>query len=355
MKVLLVKMSSMGDILHTFPALTDLQAQRPDIELHWVVEKSFADMAAWHPAVSRVIPITLRHWLKQRDRKAWSEWTAWRDTLAETEYDLVIDAQGLIKSALVARQARRHTNHPNIHGYNRSAARESLASVLYQRRHAVPSGLHAVEKARHLLAAALGYEVAGPPEFGVRQRFLDASGSQPNNPPIQLIPGTTWHTKHWHPAHWQSLAEALVARGYPVEVIWGSPAEQQIANSLAKAVPGVATSAERLSIPAVTQKLAEARAVIGPDTGFSHIAGALGTNALALYGPTSPRQVGLIGDHTRNAYIEMSCAPCHKKSCKWLPADSSETPPCMRDLTPDTVIQWVDDTLQSASSASARP
>ncbi|MCH8553023.1 MAG: lipopolysaccharide heptosyltransferase I [Natronospirillum sp.] len=344
MKALLIKMSSMGDILHTFPALTDLQRQRPDVKLHWVVEKGFADMAAWHPAVAEVIPITQRQWLRQRDRASWREWSAWRTRLKDDRFKLVVDAQGLLKSALIASQA----NADQRHGFGGRSLRELPAGWLYHHAHDVigadetPLEVHATERLRRLLGAAFGYEVTGEPEFGIRSQFV-TDESEPG--PVLLIPGTTWHTKHWVLAHWTTLAQRLHEAGHAVEVIWGSPEEQSMAQAIRASVDAVQVADERLSIPEVTHKLANARAVIGMDTGFTHIAGALGTPSIALYGPTSPAQVGLIGRHTRNLTLSLECAPCHKRDCKWLEKGSAEPPPCMRDLMPEKVYDALQDIL----------
>ena len=346
MRALLIKMSSMGDILHTFPALTDLRRHRPDVELHWVVEKGFADMAAWHPAVERVIPITQRQWLRQRDRASWRAWKAWRQDLRRERYDLVLDAQGLLKSGLIARQAHAAERH----GFGGRSLREKPAALFHGRSHDVlrsdeaPRELHAVEQNRRLFSQVFHYALSGEPEFGVRQRFVDCRADS-RSAPVILIPGTTWHTKHWVPAHWVTLARQLLDDGFAVEIIWGSPEEQAMARQIQAEAGAVEVADGRLSIPEVTQRLARARAVIGPDTGFTHIAGALGTPSIALYGPTAPDQVGLIGRHTRNLTLNLDCAPCHKRDCKWLEQGSTAPPPCMRDLTAEQVYRTLKNLL----------
>ena len=124
MKILLIKMSSMGDIFHTFPAITDLKTQFPDAIVDWVVEEGFKEIVSWHPGVRRAIPIGLRRWVKARDRKSWRELKAFRHELRAEDYDLIIDAQGLLKSILVAK----FVNAKVIHGFDKHSAREPLAS-----------------------------------------------------------------------------------------------------------------------------------------------------------------------------------------------------------------------------------
>ncbi len=154
MRVLVVKTSSMGDVLHTLPALTDAMQAMPDIRFDWVVEEGFAQIPSWHPAVERVLPVAIRRW-----RKAWfsapisAERRAFRDALRAVRYDAVIDAQGLVKSAaLVTRLARGIK-----HGMDWQTAREPLASLFYNRRHPIAKAQHAVERTRELFAKSLGY------------------------------------------------------------------------------------------------------------------------------------------------------------------------------------------------------
>lgn len=153
MRVLLVKTSSLGDLVHTFPAITDASRALPGLQLDWLVEESFAEVPAWHPAIDQVIPIALRRW--RRDwRKAYrsGQIAGFRSRLRERGYDLVIDTQGLLKSALPARWAR-----GPVVGYDRRSAREPLAALFYQRRITVSRGQRAIERTRQLFAEALGY------------------------------------------------------------------------------------------------------------------------------------------------------------------------------------------------------
>ena len=151
MRVLIVKMSSLGDVIHTLPALTDAMAARPELRFDWIVEEAFSEVPGWHPAVERVIPIALRRWRKQPlSSFSGPEWRDFRRTLGAAHYDRVIDAQGLIKSALVSRLAR-----APVYGFDRHSAREGAAALAYQNRIPVPRQMHAVERTRQLFAGAL--------------------------------------------------------------------------------------------------------------------------------------------------------------------------------------------------------
>mgnify|MGYP003604329080 FL=1 len=155
MRVLLIKTSSLGDVIHTLPALTDAARAIPGIQFDWVVEEGFAEIPTWHPAVAQVIPVALRRWRKNL-LQTWKsgEWAAFKQRLREGRYDLVIDAQGLLHSALLTR----YVDAP-VAGLDRASAREPLASRCYDRPCAVAWGQHAVERVRQLFAQALGYSL----------------------------------------------------------------------------------------------------------------------------------------------------------------------------------------------------
>ena len=203
MRVLLIKTSSLGDVVHTLPALTDAVRAIPGIQFDWVVEEGFAEIPAWHPAVAQVIPVAIRRWRKhlwQTFRQG--EWKRFKQRLGETQYDLVIDAQGLLKSAWLTR----YVNAP-IAGLDRDSAREPLASRFYDRAYAVPREQHALERTRQLFAQALGYALpAGLGDYGLnRAQLADAAPL----PYLLFLHGTTWASKHWPEADWRQLAEQM--------------------------------------------------------------------------------------------------------------------------------------------------
>lgn len=332
LRILLVKMSSMGDIFHTFPAISDLKAHYPNAVIDWVVEDGFKEIADWHPAINKAIPISLRRWMKERGGKSWSQFRAWKKQLQAEKYDLVIDAQGLFKSAVIAKCANAKT----IKGYNSKSAREPIASLFYNKRFSVNKNLHAVERTRLLFAQAFGYTPTPILNFGINQNF---SHVIKNPHKLMFIIGTSWVTKLWSSLHWQQLAAIAIEEGFEVEILWGSSEERAIADSIIAACPKATRPLQRMTITAIAEKLVEAAGVIGLDTGFSHLAGALETPTIALYGPTSPLKVGLIGEHTSNLQLEqhLSCMPCHKRQCKWLPENSHDTPPCMNGIKPFNV------------------
>lgn len=334
----------MGDIFHTFPAITDLKAQFPNAEIHWVVEDGFKEIAAWHPAVTKVIPVHLRRWMKERKLSSWREFKTWKAAIQTEYYDYVVDAQGLLKSSLIARSA----NGKAVHGYHKRSARESISHWFYNRTYRVEKDQHAVQRTRQLFGKIFYYTPAEAINFGINQNF---SHVQKNPRKLVFIIGTSWVTKLWATSEWQMLTQIAIDAGYAVEIIWGSAEEKAIAQKIIDANPMATRPAERMSITAVAEKLVEAAGIVGLDTGFSHLAGALETPTIALYGPTSPVKVGLIGNHTLNMQLSpaLDCMPCHKRHCKWLPENSVDTPQCLQKIKAEQVWQQLTAKLNGRS------
>lgn len=293
MRVLIVKTSSMGDVLHTLPALTDAMRAIPDIRFDWVVEEGFAQIPSWHEAVDRVIPVAIRRW-----RKAWfsapikAERKAFRDAIQAVKYDAIIDAQGLVKSAaLVTRLA-----HGIKHGMDWSSAREPLASLFYNRRHHIAKQQHAVERTRELFAKSLGYtkpETQG--DYAIAQHFVGAF-TPAEAPYCVFLHATTRDDKHWPEENWRELIGLLGERGLRIKLPWGAPHEEARAKRLAEGFDYVEVL-PRLSLEKVAHVLAGAEFVVSVDTGLSHLTAALDRPNITLYGPTDP---GLIGGYGKN-------------------------------------------------------
>ncbi|MDZ4255314.1 MAG: lipopolysaccharide heptosyltransferase I, partial [Sulfuritalea sp.] len=163
MRILLIKTSSLGDVVHNLPVVTDLRRSYPEAQIDWVVEEGFCEIPRLHPGLNRVIPVALRRWRKALLTPAtWGEIRSFRSALQEQSYDLVIDTQGLLKSALIARLAR-----GTRCGYNATAAREAIAARFYDVRFEVGKDLHAVERNRRLVALAAGYSASSAPDYGI--------------------------------------------------------------------------------------------------------------------------------------------------------------------------------------------
>lgn len=286
-RVLVIKMSSLGDVIHTLPALSDAAAARPGIRFDWVVEEAFAEIPGWHPAVDTVIPVALRRWRKRplRDFRG-PEWRRARNALGRQRYDAVIDAQGLIKSAFIARLVKAPR-----YGMDRKSAREGLASAVYHHRIAVPRDMHAVERTRQLFARSLAYTMpATPAAYGLELARPAALAT----PTLLFFHGTARAEKLWPEKHWRELLSLAVAAGYQVWLPWGNEGERERALRIA----GESDSAEvlpQMGLSELAGKLLQVQAAVAVDTGLGHLCAALDVPAVSLYGPTSTRLVGTCG------------------------------------------------------------
>ncbi|MCC8464127.1 lipopolysaccharide heptosyltransferase RfaC [Photorhabdus bodei] len=290
MRVLLVKTSSMGDVLHSLPALTDAERNLPDVRFDWVVEEGFAQIPGWHSAVDQIIPVAIRRW-----RKNWfspeirAERRLFKEKLKLHQYDAIIDAQGLLKSAfLVTRLA-----YGPKHGYNRKSIREPLASFFYDCCHAVSKQQHAVERIRELFAVSLGYtKPAAQGDYGIARHFLKQKLENQGDY-LVFLHATTRDEKHWPESHWRQLIAEIQPTGMKIKLPWGAEHEYQRALRLAENFSHVEVL-PKLTLAQVAQELACTKAVVSVDTGLSHLTAALDRPNITLFGPTDP---GLIGGY----------------------------------------------------------
>lgn len=284
MRILFVKTSSLGDVVHNCPAVSEAARRVPEARIDWVVEEPFAEIAQLHGSVRRVIPVAIRRWRGALlAPSTWSDARRFRDALREERYDCVIDSQGLLKSALITALARGPK-----HGYARSSAREPIAARFYAHRHEVDAALHAVERNRRLAAAALGYESQGPCDYGLR---VTGATAQPR---ALLFTMTSRADKLWPESNWQALGSELAARGLQCVLPWGGEQERERCARIAAAVKG-ALVPERASLAELARLAAGARCVIGVDTGLTHLAAAVGAPVVGLYGGSDPALTGLYG------------------------------------------------------------
>ena len=283
--VLLVKMSSMGDVIHNLPVVNDIRAHHPDATIHWVVEEGFASIPTWHSGVARVLPIALRRWRKSPTALL-REWPPFQIKLRETNYDLIIDTQGLLKSALVARQA-----HGVRHGFSLRSAREPLATVFYKHRHDVARAQHAVTRNRQLAAQALGYGLPATVNFGLVALASDGF-TLPNKPYAVLLHATSNAKKQWPQPHWIALAKELATRGITSVLPGGSAVERTRSKEIVGHVPS-AVALPPLSLAELAWLITNAQIVIGVDTGLTHMAAALNIPVIAIFGASDPTLTGV--------------------------------------------------------------
>jgi heptosyltransferase-1 len=284
--ILLIKTSSLGDVVHNLPVVSDILARYPRARVDWVVEEAYRDIVGMHPGVHRAIPVALRRWRGNLLKPAhWREFGQYRRALSGVRYDCVIDTQGLIKSALLAQAA----SGPR-HGYARLSAREPLAARFYDVTHVVPRDLHAVLRNRRLAALALGYEPPAALDYGIA---LPAGAAPVGRAPYcVLLHATGRAEKLWPESSWVRLGGELARRGYASILPWGNAAERARSERIARDLPEAEVPPAQ-GILGIAGLLAGAHAVVGVDTGLSHLAAALGCPVVALYCGTPPRLYGV--------------------------------------------------------------
>jgi heptosyltransferase-1 len=323
-RVLLVKMSSLGDLIHVFPAITELVAQCPGVVIDWVVEEAFAAVPSWHSAVHRVIPIALRRWRKSVWQSR-SEVKAFLKQLRHTHYDIIIDAQGLIKSAIIARLA----HGKSVHGFSVDTLREPIARFAYDHMHPIPQ-VHVAHQYKALFAQAMGYKAKDSIDYAVNlptRYYLE-------QPYVFCFHGTTWETKHWPVQYWQKLIAQLRDTGYKIILPWGNALEHERAMLLQKGSDHVEVLPKH-GLTELVQLIRGAAACISVDTGLGHIAAACNVPTIFLFGPTDGARVGGLSGQQINLQATYDCVPCHKKRCLF--ADSHAFPPCYLSLSPNRV------------------
>jgi heptosyltransferase-1 len=284
--ILFIKTSSLGDVIHHMPALTEAFKARPDARFTWLVEEAFAPLVALHPAAAKVIPVAWRRWRKSLLSPATlGEIARSLGAIRAQHYDDIVDSQGLLRSAALARLA-----HGRRHGYDVRSIREPLAALFYDRRYRVSRDLHAVERNRALSGLALGYAPRGAPDFGIeRARFVT-----PGERYAVLLHATARPDKEWPQDNWIALGKALAGQGLALVLPWGTEGERARSDRIAAALPGARVPA-RAPLDTVARLIAGADFVVGVDTGLLHLAAALGVPLVAIFSGSIPKLTGPVG------------------------------------------------------------
>lgn len=284
--ILLVKTSSLGDVVHNLPVVADMRRALGEVAIDWVVERAFAPIPAMHPGVRHVLACELRlwrrSWLTLATRRAWREFV---EQLRAQRYDCVIDTQGLLKSAIIARAALGRRV-----GLDWRSSREPLG-LFYDQVFSISWSLHAVERNRRLAALAMGYDVTGEPDYGIAaERSTFAWLPKPSY--AVFLHATSHPRKLWSEVCWVELGTCVARHGIPVVLAWGNEQEYQRALRLAASIPGACVT-PRLGIAELASLMGGAQFVVGVDTGLTHLAAALGVPVVGLYGATDPRATGI--------------------------------------------------------------
>lgn len=299
-KLLIIKTSSLGDVVHMLPAMTDVHTVLPDVQVDWVVEESFADVPSWHPGVRRILPVALRRWRKQPfQAQTRREIRAFIHAVRQERYDWVLDSQGLLKSAVLGcfASGRRY-------GYDWHSIREPLASIAYQQRMAVSRQCHAITRNRLLTAQSLGYDIDQLPlDYGIARTVFPRLPVTLPEPYVVALHGTSRVYKEWDETQWQALLSALAQQGCHTLLPWGNQREDERANRLARDNAFVRVL-PRCSLGELAGILQNAQAVVGMDTGLMHLAAALDKPGVALYPATIPALTGVLGNADAAAGIQ---------------------------------------------------
>lgn len=314
-KILLVKLSSLGDILHNLPLVWDLRIRLPNAQIDWVVEEGY--MHLLEPLLSRdgfkgidhIIPFSLRRWKKKMfSLNSWKELFSFQRRLQESSYDIVIETQGLLKSALVCFLAKKKpdavitglANATQYSGY------EPLARFFYNQCVQVPIDCHAVDRSRRVMCAALDWpliERSTAPQF-YPQQFLQSLSEKTlpelQKPYVLCFHSTAREAKRWANENWVAFGKELAQQGYQPVFPWGSPSEKLISSELASQIPG-AIVPPAFSIKEAFSVIAGAALTVGVDTGLTHLAAVLGRPAVEIYCDSPQwKTEGYWSEHIRN-------------------------------------------------------
>ncbi|MFM2323114.1 MAG: lipopolysaccharide heptosyltransferase [Pseudomonadota bacterium] len=291
MRVLIVKMSSMGDIIHTLPAVTDAAKAIANIQFDWVAEEAFTEIPRWHQRVDKVIPIALRRWRKQLWQATKSgEVRQFYQKLRSQRYDFVLDAQGSIKSAIITRLSCGYRL-----GMDKNSVREGPAYLAYQQSFSISRQQHAIIRLRQLFAKAFNYTLPTTrPDYAINKESLILPKIELTKNYLIFVPNASGTAKHWSDKSWSLLLAKMAKRGVSVFIPWGSEAERKRVARLVKGYP-LAHILPYLNLDEMAAVLSKAKAVVSVDTGLSHLAAALGIPTMVLYGPTNPLWIGTIG------------------------------------------------------------
>lgn len=357
-RCLIIKTSSLGDIVHTLPALTDAVNAIGNIQFDWVVEENFQEIPSWHPAVNKVIPIALRRWRKTFFKSLFNkslvrEWKQFHQQVQKQNYDYIIDAQGLLKSALITRLVNGKT-----FGLDKNSAREPIASRFYQSPISIAKNQHAVERIRQLFAKVFDYKLLDNFDYGIIDTFkIQRQGIDTDKNNLQIIVneqifffhGTTWETKHWPEIYWLQLANQLTQGKYQILLPWGNISEKQRAERIKEKSdqPEKITILEKMTLKEIAQKLSQVKAVVAVDTGLAHLAAALDKPLISLFGPTNPvltRPYAANKNTQLPMQVDYPCKACMKKQCskvEQIDSNNSIQPACYSSLSPRIVSKKI--------------
>lgn len=285
--VLVIRPSSLGDVVHALPIVADIARHAPHLEVEWVAEEAFAPLVGLHPGIRRVIPVGLRRWRHHLlERGTWTEFDAFRRAVREHRYAAVLDLQEQMKGAIIARLARGPR-----HGFARGSVREPASTLLHEIHHTIDPALHFENRCRILAGRALGYRPEDAPRYGLLPPPMPP-GVVPDARYAVCVHATSRDDKLWPQAQWHTVLSALGAAGLWTLLPWGSAEERARSEEIARGHPQASVPPLQ-PLPVMAAILQCAAVVIGVDTGLVHLAAALGTPTIALFTRTDPVRAGV--------------------------------------------------------------
>lgn len=281
-RILIVKISSLGDVIHNFPMVSDIQAEFPSCQIDWLVEEAYVPLVNMHQSVHRIIPISLRRW-----RKSIFSFSTWRELkqclneIRKYPYDLIIDSQGLIKSALFAKLARGTT-----YGFGMKSVREKLASVTYDISLDPPSNQHMLERCRGLASLILGYDHP----VKINYSLTEQTTSKLKTNEVLILCSSAQSKKIWPSKNWIQICNYLASSGLECKFVWGDPRDRKICEEITASAGGEILP--RMQIDDIASVIQRSRLVIGLDTGLLHLAAAMETPLISIFGASDPEKTG---------------------------------------------------------------
>jgi heptosyltransferase I len=342
MRILIVKISAMGDVLHALPVLDYLKQASPGCEIDWVVEETFVNLLSGNPLISRLHIVNFKKWKQKPFSPATlKEILAARNGLADRDFDLVIDIQGNIKSGLVTwlSGCRRRV------GFCRADAQESLNTLFINRKIALrPDDRHITDQYLRIASATFDLDFSDLElHSDVCTRSEDNQAAEDllkryrqDGPVILIHTGTTWQTKFWYESGWIELGRSISAT-FPGSVLlfsWGNDSERSAAERISVAVGGQAVMLEKLTIMRLAALVKKVNLVMGGDTGIVHLAAAAGTPTVSYYRSSNGLRSGPRGERHAVIQAPMACACCFRTRC-----DKDQQ--CRESITPELLLQAI--------------
>lgn len=324
----------MGDLIHALPSLTDAATVFPDIEFDWVVDEAFADIPLWHPNVRRVIKTANRQWRKQL-LLAWNEgylYNFYRD-LNSNNYDVIIDLQSNLKSALVSSLRKGH-----VHGFDKNNCREKFSYWAYKYKYQVKLGQHSIERLRELMAKILNYiKPSTFAHYGVSLKNypLPELGFELPKYYLLFVHNASWATKLLPLSSWRYLINKVVGRGYSVLLPCGNDEEYQRAQEIARA-SDKAYALPKLSLNHIAALIQNSQGALCSDTGLAHVAAVSNVPMVTIYGATDVQLIGTHGNNQQYILSNLACSPCYKRICP-LRSSKNDEPVCMANINVESI------------------